>query len=118
MALAMERLFKELGGTVHYGKAVEEISIQNRKADGIIVDGKKIPADYVVCNADFPYAMKHLVNEKAAKGKFTDKKIDSMKYSCSCFLMYLGMNRKYEEVDHVHTFIFNEKLNKNLRGYF
>ena len=68
MALAMERLFKELGGTIHYGKAVEEISIENRKADGIIVDGQKIPADYVVCNADFPYAMKHLVKDKASKG--------------------------------------------------
>ncbi|MGG3916052.1 phytoene desaturase family protein [Rossellomorea vietnamensis] len=118
MALAMERLFKELGGTVHYGKDVEEISIHNRKADGIIVDGKKIPADYVVCNADFPYAMKHLVKDKASKGKFTDKKIDSMNYSCSCFLMYLGMDRKYEDVDHVHTFIFNEKLNQNLEDIF
>ncbi|AOH53233.1 dehydrosqualene desaturase [Peribacillus muralis] len=118
MALAMERLFMELGGTVHYSKDVQEICIHNRKATGIIVDGRKITADFVVCNADFPYAMKHLIKDKAAKGKYTDRKIDSMKYTCSCFLLYLGMNRKYEEIDHVHNFIFNEKLNQNLEDIF
>ncbi|MCK1994039.1 phytoene desaturase [Peribacillus muralis] len=118
MALAMERLFTELGGTIHYGKDVQEICIHNRKATGITVDGRKTPADFVVCNADFPYAMKHLIKDKTAKGKYTDKKIDSMKYTCSCFLLYLGMDRKYEEIDHVHNFIFNEKLNKNLEDIF
>lgn len=118
MALSMERLFKELGGTIHYGKDVQQISIQNQKAEGIVVDGQKIPSDYVVCNADFPYAIKNLVQDKPSKGTFTDKKVDSMKYSCSCFLLYLGMDRKYEETDHVHNFIFNENLDKNLKDIF
>ncbi len=118
MALAMERLFRELGGTINYGKDVQEIAIHDRKAEGIVVDGQKIPSDYVICNADFPYAMKHLVKDKNAKGKYTDKKIDSMKYSCSCFLLYLGMDRKYEEIEHVHNFIFNENLDQNLKEIF
>ncbi|MFB9860008.1 phytoene desaturase family protein [Salinicoccus siamensis] len=118
MAAAMERLFKEIGGTVHYGSAVQEIAIDDKQANGIIVDDRKIEADFVVCNADFPYAMKHLVKAPKAKGKFTDKKIDGMKYSCSGFLMYLGMDRKYEDVEHVHNFIFNEKLEKNMQDIF
>lgn len=118
MAQSMEKLFKELGGTVLYNKNVQEIGIQNRKATGIIVDGQNVSADFVVCNADFPYAMKSLVRDRATKGKYTDKKIDKMKYSCSCFLLYLGMNRKYEEIAHVHNFIFNEDLNKNLHDIF
>ncbi|WNR45316.1 phytoene desaturase family protein [Paenibacillus roseipurpureus] len=118
MAHAMEKLFKELGGTIHYNKNVQEIDIQNGKARGILVDGEKVPADFVVCNADFPYAIKNLVKDRAAKGRFTDKKIDKMKYSCSCFLLYLGMNRKYEEIEHVHNFIFTEDLKKNLDDIF
>lgn len=118
MALSMERLFKELGGIIHYGQDVQQISIQNQKAEGIVVEGQNISSDYVVCNADFPYAIKHLVQDKSAKGQYTDEKVDSMKYSCSCFLLYLGMNRKYEETDHVHNFIFNEDLDQNLNDIF
>ncbi|UOR13841.1 phytoene desaturase family protein [Halobacillus amylolyticus] len=118
MALAMERLFKELGGTVYYNKNVQEICVENHKATGIMVDDQKAPADLVVCNADFPYAMKNLVKDPSAKGKYTDRKIDRMKYSCSCFLLYLGMDRKYEEVERVHNFIFNEKLDQNLQDIF
>lgn len=118
MAQGMEKLFKELGGTIHYNQSVQEIDIHNRQAKGIMVDGKMDPADFVVCNADFPYAMKSLVNDRATKGKYTDKKIDKMKYSCSCFLLYLGMNRKYEEIEHVHHFMFSEDLKRNLDDIF
>ncbi|MCG1009713.1 phytoene desaturase [Salinicoccus sp. ID82-1] len=118
MATAMERLFKELGGEILYGSPVQEIAIDDQQATGIIVDDRKIDSDYVVCNADFPYAMKTLVKQPEAKGKFTDKKIDGMKYSCSGFLLYLGMDRKYEDVERVHNFIFNESLEKNMKDIF
>src|SRR5699024_10993510 len=98
MASSLERLFLELGGKVHYNTPVEEIVIENRVAKGIQVAGEFIESDYVMCNADFPYAMKNLVKDVPSKGKYTDKKIDNMKYSCSCFLMYLGMDKKYEEI--------------------
>lgn len=118
MATSMERLFNEIGGKIHYNMNVEEILIDDGQAKGIRVNNKMEYSDFVVCNADFPYAMKNLVQDTKAKGKYTDKKIDSMKYSCSCFLMYLGMDKKYEEVNHVHNFVFNEDLEKNLNDIF
>ena len=118
MATAMERLFNELGGEIFYGSTVQEISIDAGRTTGIKVGDRKIDADYVVCNADFPYAMKNLVKSPRAKGKFTDRKIDGMKYSCSAFLLYLGMNRKYADVEHIHNFIFNESLEKNMQDIF
>jgi phytoene desaturase len=118
MASSMERLFLELGGTVNYNTPVDEIVIENKRATGIKVNGEKILSDYVMCNADFPYAMKNLVKDKKAKGKYTDKKIDEMKYSCSCFVMYLGMNKKYDDVENVHSFIFSQELDQNLEDIF
>ncbi|GAE92920.1 phytoene dehydrogenase [Gracilibacillus boraciitolerans JCM 21714] len=118
MATSMEKLFRELGGEIHYSKNVKEICIENDRATGIVVDDQKISSDFVVCNADFPYAMKNLIHHPVAKGKYTDKKIDSMKYSCSCFLLYLGMDKKYEEIEHVHNFVFSENLNENLHDIF
>ena len=118
MASAMERLFYELGGKIHYNASVEKIAVESGHANGIYVNGRKEEADYVVCNADFPYAMKHLVQDKQAKGKYTDAKVDAMKYSCSCFLLYLGTSRKYEEVEGVHNFVFKSDLKKNIDDIF
>lgn len=118
MATAMERLFLELGGKINYNVEVEEICIEEGKATGILVNDTKETSDFVMCNADFPFAMKNLVKDKKAKGKYTDKKIDSLKYSCSCFLMYLGMDCKYEEVEGVHNFVFDNDLEKNLHDIF
>ncbi|SFM22696.1 phytoene desaturase family protein [Salibacterium qingdaonense] len=118
MAASMERLFLELGGDVHYNSPVEEILIENRQAYGIRTGGQEVHADHVVCNADFPYAMKHLVTDEKAKGKYTDKKIDRMKYSCSCFIMYLGMDKKYEGRVNVHNFVFGKDLKENIEDIF
>lgn len=118
MAASMEKLFLELGGRVHYNANVEEILIEDQQAKGILLNGKKIHSDFVMCNADFPYAMKNLVKDVKSKGKYTDKKIDSMKYSCSCFIMYLGMDRKYEELKNVHNFVFSGDLKDNLDSIF
>lgn len=118
MATAMEKLFLELGGNIHYEAPVEEIVIENQKAVGIQLADQTVLSDYVMCNADFPYAMKNLVKDSKAKGKYTDSKIDHMKYSCSCFIMYLGMNRKYEEISTMHNFVFSEDLDQNIEEIF
>lgn len=118
MAKAMERLFLELGGQIQYNQDIQEILIEDGKAKGIQTASEKVLSDYVVCNADFPYAMKNLVKNTKAKGKYTDEKIDRMDYSCSCFLLYLGMQKKYEEITDVHSFVFSEDLDKNLEQIF
>lgn len=118
MAKAMERLFMELGGKIHYKTEVQEIKIEDGIAQGIMIDDELIPSNYVMCNADFPYAMKSLVTSKEAKGKYTDEKIDELDYSCSCFVLYLGTNRKYEEIENVHNFVFAEDLDDNIKKIF
>lgn len=118
MATAMEGLFQELGGTIHYNAPVDEILIEQKQALGVRIGEEEIKADYVVCNADFPYAMKHLIQDKRAKGRYTDRKIDNMKYSCSCMVLYLGMDRKYETIEHIHNFVFDENLEKNMHDIF
>lgn len=118
MATSMEKLFLELGGTVHYNTPIDEVLIENKQAIGVRTNQETIKSDYVLCNADFPYAMKHLVQNKHAKGKYTDRKIDKMKYTCSCMVMYLGMDRKYDDIEHIHNFIFDEDLEKNMHDIF
>jgi len=117
MAKGMEKLLNDLGGKILYNQDVEEILIENGKAKGIKVNGKNIESDYVISNADFPYTMKHLIKDEKAKGKYHDKKIDKMDYSCSCLIFYWGMAKKYDKVD-THTFIVSKDLDKNLNQIF
>lgn len=118
MASAMERLFLELGGQIKYNTEVEQIVIEDGKASGVLLNGEIMHSDLVMCNADFPYAMKNLIKESQHKGKYTDKKIDGMDYSCSCFVLYLGMDKKYPQIENVHNFVFSENLDKNIEQIF
>lgn len=118
MASAMERLFLELGGEIKFNSEVEQIVIEDGKATGVLLDGEIRHSDLVMCNADFPYAMKNLIKESQYKGKYTDKKIDGMDYSCSCFVLYLGMDKKYPEIENIHNFVFSEDLDTNIKQIF
>ncbi len=93
LATSLDRLFAELGGNRHYATAVEEIVIENKVTTGIKVNGEFVAADAVVCGADFPYAMEKLIPDENKRGKYSNKKIAAMDYSCSCFLLYLGLEK-------------------------
>ena len=115
-AKALEKRFLELGGTIKFNHPVEEIIIENKITQGIKVKGKTIQADAVVCNADFPYAMNNLIKDKKYKGKYTEKYINNLDYSCSVFLMYLGINKKVNLK--VHNLYFGSDFDENLNEIF
>lgn len=117
MARQCARLFEELGGRIHYNQEVERINIRDRKVTGLRVMGEDYPADSVVCNADFPYAITHLVQDEAARGKYTPRHVDAMEYSCSCLIFYWGVTGSYDHMP-VHSFIMSEDLDQNLRSIF
>lgn len=113
----MEKLFLELGGKIHYNKEVQEILIQNKKVLGIKTKEENIKSDYVISNADFPYTMKQLIKDEKNKGKYTNDKIDSMDYSCSCLIFYWGVDGTFEDLK-THNFIIGEDLDDNLKKIF
>lgn len=118
MAKGMARLFEEMGGTIMLDSEVERIIIEDGAAKGVEVNQQLHYSDLVMCNADFPYAMKNLIKEPENKGKYTDKYIDDMDYSCSCFVMYFGMDKKYDEVIDMHNFVFSNDLDTNINQIF
>lgn len=95
MAIGMAKLFQDFGGVTHYNQPVDEILINNNKVTGIRVAEDYHDADLVVANADFPYAIKDLVKKTSDKGKYSDKKIEKLKYSCSCLVFYLSRFHNY-----------------------
>jgi phytoene desaturase len=110
---AMARVAEELGVEFHLGEPVEEVLVEKGQACGIRTNKRRLKADAVVMNADFADAMRKLVPAQHRK-KWTDRTIASKKYSCSTFMMYLGIEGRYDDVSH-HTIYLAENYQQNLR---
>lgn len=119
---AMGRLFDELGGRVHLNAPVAEILVDeqdNRRVTGIrLEDGSIHHADKVVSNADVAFTYKHMIPEKYRR-KFTNRKIDNMKYSMSLFVIYFGTKRQYRDQGLAHhNIILSERYKGLLEDIF
>ena len=66
---------------------------------------------------DFPYAITQLVDEADARGKYTPHKVEDMEYSCSCFILYLGLDKRYPS-DAVHSIRFASDFERNIDDIF
>lgn len=113
-AKALEKLLLELGGKIHLNTKVEEIVIDHKKVQGVLIDREIKKFDIVLSNADFPYAMKYLLTSEKDKGKYKTKKIEKMKYSSSAFMLYLGLDKKYPNHP-VHNIRFANDFDKNIK---
>jgi len=88
---AMARVAEEMGVTVKLNAGVESMEFEGKKCTGVVVDGEKLTADAIVVNADFANAMNKLVPDDV-RSRWTDTKLEKKKYSCSTFMMYLGVD--------------------------
>lgn len=117
LATSLAKLFVELGGKIEYGTPVDELIIENKVAKGVRIGNEQVTADAIVCGADFPYAMQELIPDERRRGKYTNKKIENMEYSCSCFLMYLGLDKRYPE-EQLHSIYFADDFKQNVDDLF
>lgn len=114
---AMVKLFEELGGTVRLNTKVTQLLVENGEAVGVETgSGEKLPADVVVSNADVSNFYKKAV-PKAARKKWTDERLNRMRYSMSLFLIYFGTNRTYPDLAH-HMIILTERYTELLADIF
>jgi phytoene desaturase len=86
-------------------------------AAGVRIGAKTEKGDIVICSADFPYGIKELVKNTNAKGKYTDEELEHMQYSCSNFIIYLGLKKKYPELL-VHNLYLGEDFKENIECAF
>jgi phytoene desaturase len=108
---AMARVAERLGVEIQVNEPVEEILFVGRKAVGVRTQSGSHHADAVVVNADFARAMQKIVPDHLRR-RWTDKKLAKKKYSCSTFMMYLGIEGRYE-LPH-HNIHIAENYTRNL----
>lgn len=113
------RLFNELGGKVHFNSEVAEILVEGKRASGIrLKDGSLHKADIIVCNGDVAYTYRNLIAAQHRR-KYTDRRIEGMRYSMSLFVWYFGTRKRYLDspLQH-HNIILNQRYRELLRDIF
>lgn len=110
---AMARVARDLGADIRLGEPVREIAIDGRRATGVVTAAGHEPFDAVVVNADFAHAMTNLVPD-AKRRRWTDARLARKKFSCSTFMLYLGIEGTLPHVAH-HTIHLSADYRTNLR---
>jgi len=99
---AMVKLIEEQGGKLHVNQKVEEIIVKNGRVRGVeLSNGDKLDADIVVSNADVATTYRELIAPHHRR-KYTDRRIERMRYSMSLFVIYFGTNRRYRDQGLAH----------------
>ncbi|MBD3328170.1 phytoene desaturase [Candidatus Peregrinibacteria bacterium] len=113
---AMEKVAKENGAKIELNKPVKELIIEKGAVKGVVLEnGQKQLADETIINADFAYAMTKLAGKHTKK--YTAKKMNKKKFSCSTFMLYLGLDKIYKNVPH-HNIIFSKDYKTYVNNIF
>ncbi len=101
------------GATIHVDTPVKQICVENGLASSVeLNDGHRIPADAVIINADFGHAMTHLFAPGILR-KYTPERLQKKQFSCSTYMLYLGVDRVYDLPHHVIFFADDYRANVN-----
>lgn len=113
------RLFVDIGGKVLLNTEVTEIVIdaKTKRATGVNTNNHGyIGAEAVVSNADVAFTYLNLIPAKYRK-KWSDKRIKSLRYSMSLFVLYFGTNRQYEHMAH-HEILMGKRYRDWIEDIF
>ncbi len=112
VSTAMARVATQLGADIRLDTPVDRVVFEGRRATGVVAGGRHIAADAVVMNADFAHAMPKLVPQ-SVRARWTDQRIGKARYSCSTFMLYLGVEGTFPGLAH-HSILLSSEYQKNI----
>ena len=109
---ALYNLAKELGVKFNFNCKVEKIIIENKKANGLLVNSKEENADIVISNADINYTYKNLIKEQKKP-----LKVLKQEKSSSALIFFWGVNKSFKNMD-LHNVFFTNDYKKEFDNIF
>lgn len=108
---AMAQVFTKNGGTLRLNAPVKEVRWTGNRATGVLLEsGELLDCDDVIMNADYAQAATKLLNGHSKSEAEMKKK----KFSCSTFMLYLGLDTIYKDEPH-HHIIFADDYRLNVQ---
>ncbi len=108
----MAEIAREMGVDIRLEEEVQELGFSGRRVDAAVTDKGHYPCDALVVNADFTRAMLRLVPEKL-RPKWDNRKLGRTKFSCSTYMLYLGVRGKFDSPHHLIYFSKDYESNLN-----
>ncbi|MFM7108705.1 MAG: phytoene desaturase family protein [Planctomycetaceae bacterium] len=112
VSAAMARIATEMGVDIRYEEPVEGLEFDGRRIAAVRTPRGTHAADATIVNADFARSMTRLVPDRLRR-RWSDRKIASRRFSCSTFMLYLGIEGRYDDVPH-HTIYLSKNYRENL----
>ncbi len=109
---AMAGVAEDLGVEISLDDEVEEILFDGHRATGVRSRSGLHRAHAIVINADFARAMHRLVPDRLRR-RWTSARIARKRFSCSTFMLYLGIEGCYPHLAH-HTIYLARNYRENL----
>jgi phytoene desaturase len=113
---ALVRVFLSLGGNLVTGTEVKSIAVRGGRAEGVVHAGGGLETDAVVVNGDVAWTYKNLIGRQWRR-KWTDRAVDRLRQSMSCFLLYLGLRKQYSQLKH-HTIVLGRRYQELVKDIF
>ncbi len=116
LASALKAMSIEMGANYRFDSHVEQIVVENGVAKGVIVEGEHIAADIVISNSDaYETYLKLLSPDNVSKTtRYITKHTEP---SCSGFVLMLGTNKRWSQLDH-HTIFFSKNYKNEFDDIF
>ncbi len=108
----MAEIARDLGVDVRLNEPVKGLRMNGRRVVGVETDQATYDCDAMVVNADFGEAMKRLVPDRLRK-RWSDRRLAEKRYSCSTYMLYLGIEGRYDDLPHHNIHICSDYA-KNL----
>lgn len=112
---ALKNLVLDLGGEINLSSCVDEILFNKDIAIGIKVNNENIYTDKVICSSDYCYSINNLIKNDLIKSSI--KTVDNFEHSCSTFILYLAVDKKYPSLN-LHNIYINKNFRNNLEAAF
>jgi len=109
----MAAIAQEMGVEIRYGDEVESLQFEGRRVVGMRTTAGEQRCDALVINADFARAMERLVPDQLRR-RWNNRRISNARYSCSTWMMYLGVEGLQKDLPH-HTIYIAKDYQRNLR---
>jgi phytoene desaturase len=107
---SMAEVFGELGGELRLQSPVKQLLHKGRVLSGAeLENGERISADAVIVNADYGHAATRLFGGH----NVPEEKMRRRKFSCSTFMLYIGLDTIYPDEPH-HHILFADDYRANV----
>ena len=111
ISVALAKVAQERGARIHLSTAARRLVLDGRKVLGVELEGgERVECDDLVLNADFGHAMTALVPPGVLR-RYSPARLERMRFSCSTFMLYLGLDRVYPLPHHTIGFARHYKRN-------